>query len=356
MPIEITNASAQTILFSVLFLAGLALTAHKQTSVDLSIARTTELKGFAILGVIFAHIGYYLVSDHQFLYPLSTVAGIVVNVFLGISGYGLVKSFTQKPQTLTGFYRSRLPKLYLPMWIALAVACAARLIQGAAFPSLQSLTLSFLGIFPVADIYQSLNSPLWYFTFIIANYVLFPLFFSIKRPILSSFIFGGVACALVLLSLPVSEGVSNLYRLHVLAFPLGMLAASLPWPAPSSIRPWLRMMLFLLSAAIFTYVASHGHIGEGIRPEAQASFIGTMGLFVAFLTKPLESRLLNFFGTYSYELYLLHWPILLTDRWLFPHMPAAPALVLWLGLLSLASVGLQRATLTITRAGKPRPT
>lgn len=334
----------QTTLFTAVLLAGLLLTARKQPAIDLSLTLTNELKGFAILGVIFAHVGYYLVSDHQFLYPLSTVAGIIVKVFLFASGYGLVKSFTHKPQTITEFYRSRLPKLYIPMWIALVIACITRWAQGATLPSLQVLAFSFLGLFPVADIYQSLNSPLWYFTFIIANYLLFPVMFSAKHATLSAIIFGSVVGTIVFLPLPVSEGVLNLYRLHALAFPLGMIAASLHWSRLLSIRPWMRTSLFLVSTAVFVYAASHAHIGEGIWPETRASLIGTAGLLVAFLTKPLESRLLTFFGTYSYELYLLHWPILLADRWLFPHLPAALALVLWLGLLSLFSAGLQQFT------------
>ena len=215
-------------------------------------------------------------------------------------------------------------------------------MQGVALPSLESLALSFFGLFPVADIYQSLNSPLWYFTLIVANYILFPLIFSVKRPILSTLVFGGIIGAIAFFPLPVSEGVLNLYRLHILAFPLGMIAASLRWSRLPPIRPWLRTSLFLVSTAVFVYAASHAGIGEGIWPETRASLIGTAGLLIVFLTKPLESRLLTFFGTYSYELYLLHWPLLLADRWFFPHLPAALALILWLGLLGLFSAGLQR--------------
>lgn len=241
------------------------------------------------------------------------------------------------------------------MWIALVIACVARWAQGIALPSLQSLSLSFLGFFPVADIYQSLNSPLWYFTFIIANYLLFPILFSVKRPFVSSLLFLGAACTAAFLPLPVSEGVHNLYRLHVLAFPLGMLAASLRWPHVPSIRTWQKTILFILSTTVFVYAATHAHIGEGIWPETRASLIGTAGLLVAFLTKPLESRLLTFFGTYSYELYLLHWPILLADRWFFPHVPVALALVLWLGLLSLFSAGLQKLSRFMMRKNASQP-
>ncbi len=340
--------------FTILLLIGIAVSARLQQTLDLSPTRTAELKGFSLLAVIFAHVGYYLVSDGRFLYPLSTIAGIAVNLFLFLSGYGLVKSLLKHTQTPLEFYRSRLPKLYLPLWITLGIALLTVQGRGISFPSPASIALAFLGVFPVADIYKSINSPLWYFTFIITHYLLFPWFFSVKHPLLSSLLFGAVMSTIAFLPLPVSEGVLQLYRLHVFLFPLGMLAASINWFrfAPSS--TWKKYALCAVSIAIFVYAATHAHIGEGVWPEMLASFLGTAAVLVAFLTKPFESHLLTFFGKYSYELYLLHWPLLLSDRWLFPHLPATLALTVWIGLLSLASMTVHHLSKTVfTRINKP---
>lgn len=72
MQIFISDPVLQTQIFVVLFLIALALTIRKRTSTEaLPIETTQELKGFAIIAILFAHIGYFLATDTRFLFPLS---------------------------------------------------------------------------------------------------------------------------------------------------------------------------------------------------------------------------------------------------------------------------------------------
>src|SRR4051812_35906082 len=97
MQIEITDALPQTIFFSVLFL-GLILLSLKKVKPFSSLTKehTQELKGIAILTIIFGHIGWLLAKDHQFLFPLSALSGVGVNLFLFLSGFGLTLSEKKK--------------------------------------------------------------------------------------------------------------------------------------------------------------------------------------------------------------------------------------------------------------------
>ena len=50
---------------------------------------TNELKGLGILTVVFAHFAYMKVTNADFLFPLSIIAGVGVDLFLFMSGFGL---------------------------------------------------------------------------------------------------------------------------------------------------------------------------------------------------------------------------------------------------------------------------
>src|SRR3989338_4223352 len=81
---------------------------------------TQELKGFAILAIVFSHVGYFLALDHSFLFPLSVFAGVGVDLFLFVSGFGLATSACARGESVVQFYRRRLKNIYVPLWIVLA--------------------------------------------------------------------------------------------------------------------------------------------------------------------------------------------------------------------------------------------
>jgi len=93
MKILIDNPITGTYIFIVIFVFAILLSLRKKKSEGFfPISITNELKGVAILTVIFGHIGYFLVSDNRFLFPLSTISGVGVDLLLFLSGYGFVVS------------------------------------------------------------------------------------------------------------------------------------------------------------------------------------------------------------------------------------------------------------------------
>ena len=227
MPIQITNTIQSTYIFISILIIGIILTFRKKTAGGLSINLTQELKGFAILTIVFAHIGYYLVSDNNFLFPLTIAAGVGVNLFLFLSGYGLVASTLSKNISILQFYRRRLPKLYVPMWLTVLFFLILDFFVLAKTYSLASIGQTLLGFFPRADLFLDINSPLWYFTFIIFYYLLFPLVFYRKQPWLSGIFLFIVSYIVVLWNPAFLSKVIHLYKLHIIAFPLGVFIAGL---------------------------------------------------------------------------------------------------------------------------------
>ena len=108
MEISVADPFLQTIIFAVPLFLAIFLTVRKDKNPnELSIDHTNELKGIAIMMVIFSHIGYFLDSKDAFLYPLSVAGGVGVNIFLFLSGYGLTISSLKSSLSVFGFYYKR---------------------------------------------------------------------------------------------------------------------------------------------------------------------------------------------------------------------------------------------------------
>ena len=218
----------QTNIFILLLAAVVFLTVKKRASGSgLDVTFSNELKGVAILMVIFCHVGYFLTPDHTFLYPLSVAGGKGVDLFLLLSGFGLTVSALKYKPGIKEFYLKRLTKIFFPMWVVLIGFLVLDWLLLQRTYSSQVIIQSLLGFFPSADLYKDINSPLWYFTLIFFYYLLFPLIFFKRWPILSAGAFLLVGYFLADLNLPVNASVLGFYKLHYMAFPLGMCLAIL---------------------------------------------------------------------------------------------------------------------------------
>lgn len=361
MIISINNAVLATQIFSIIFIIGLLFSIRRQKSfAGLSIALTQELKGFAILAIVFSHIGYFLVSDHRFLFPLTIAAGLGVNLFLFLSGYGLTMSALAKPLSVLQFYRHRLFKIYTPFWLVIIILFALDFFIGHKTYGLAYMFQSFLGFFPHADLWADLNSPLWYFTLIIFYYLLFPLFFSKKNPWFSATMLYLAGYLIVRAAPAIIDNVIHLYRIHLFAFPLGVLAAGLVFNYPGSkiqamgqkiqqqfeknitvsrISYWL-VILVLLS--IFVYTLYNSNIGGAHWLEETTSLATGAVLILLFLMKKFEIKLLYWFGIFSYEIYLFHWPLMARFDIFYRFTPAWLATSLYLGLFLVLGWGMRQ--------------
>jgi peptidoglycan/LPS O-acetylase OafA/YrhL len=223
---------------------------------------------------------------------------------------------------------------------------------------------SFIGFFPRADLYADINSPLWYFTFILGYYLIFPLIFFKRFPVISSCIMLVISYVITQAPLPIGPGVLGLYRLHYLAFPLGMLFAAGTelllahqtklayfWKKIPQIPPILITLLRLLGIMACTYAIGYflinSGVGKSVRLEEIISVVTTGIVIVLALLLKASNRCVLLFGTYSYEIYLLHWPFFYRYSPLFALLPPAAALDISLGLLLIFAWMLQKVTALI---------
>lgn len=342
MQIEISNASTQNLIFIAIFLTLLCISAKKfNNNHSFTPALTEELKGFSILAIIFSHIGYFLVTDNRFLYPLSTIAGVGVNLFLFLSGLGLtISALKSEESSPLKFYLKRLPKLFVPMWIVLTVFLVMDyFILDRSF-QLKLIVQNYLGFFPWADLFKSVNSPLWYFSMILFYYLIFPLIFHKKMTYAAPLALLIIPYWVLKQELPIVIDVINLYKVHLVSFPLGVLFALIIQDKNLALlrfhfkniflRSNLKFLLIPLFIGVFAYTSINSGVGEEKKIEQTISLITMFSIIFVFIAKNIRSKILSLFGNYSYEIYLLHWPLLAQYDLFYRYLPASVATVCYL--------------------------
>ncbi len=339
MTISIANPVQATYIFMAILLVAIVIFCRKKKNSELfPVSVSQELKGLAILAVVFSHIGYFLITDHSFLFPLSVLAGAGINLFLFLSGYGLTSSALHKHYSIAQFYKRRLLKLFTPLWISLVVFLSLDFFILKISYSWSFIGSAIVGVFSHADLYHDFNAPLWYFSLILFYYLIFPLVFSKKYPWLSALGLYIVSVLLTNLNPSFLSGTLGFYELHLIAFPLGMAAANLVARKNnlsfSLRRGWLKTTLYYCSLAILigivAYTAIYSGVGKSPLTEELISLVTMAAIIGIFILKKIELKLFYVFGVFSYEIYLLHWPILYRYDIFFRWLPAWLALTLYL--------------------------
>jgi len=335
MAILIAEPMFQTFIVGIVLGAILLFSIRKKYSGEiLNLQKTQELKGFAILAILLGHIGYSLFPHQSFLFPLSVFSGMGVDLFLFLSGFGVTLSQIKNPLSFTDFYKKRLSKLFLSLWCVLLLFFLLDFFVLHKSYSLSEWVLSFLGIFSSADLWQNINSPLWYITFILFYYLVFPIFFNKKNPTLSALALFLVVWVVLQQGIPVDPAVKNLYQLHLFAFPLGVIFAGY-WPQVSRFleikKKYIASLLVILFTVGLCYFGIHSGVGKGVFFEQGISLLLVFFTLSIFILKRFEFRFLSLLGIYSYEIYLLHWPILSRYDLLYPYVPASIATIVYIG-------------------------
>lgn len=371
MPITITNVAQSTIIVIVVLLAAFFLSFRPSKHSDLfPVSVTQELKGLGILTVIFSHISYMLVTDYTFLSPLNIAAGIGVDLFLFMSGYGLTVAMLKKPLSTLDFYKRRLIKVMIPFWVVLFILFVANAVFLNITYPLPYMVQSFLGWFPHAYGYEDVNSPFWYITWMLMFYALFPVLFMAERLWLTAIIFAVIANLLGAFD-PLDLQANWLHRLHTNAFSLGILAVWLlqdkQWGEKlSKFRnesDGFGRYIFIAVMILFTiYMVAHLNSSDwpetaqllkslGVKAyvfEQTTSLLTMIGLITVFSMKKIDNKLLSIFGVYSYEIYMLHWPLMAHYDIFFHTLPAWLAVFCWL--LAFLAIGwlLQKITVPLS--------
>ena len=368
LPNEIlTFSSLQLSTYLVIAVAILVLftTFKNSTHSDVfPISVTNELKGLGILTVVFAHFAYMKVTNSDFLFPLSIIAGVGVDLFLFMSGFGLTVGMLKKPMKVSDFYKKRVIKIFIPFWIALIIMFIADALFMDKTYSVGYIIKSMLGFFPTADGFGDVNSPFWYITWMIMFYLLYPLVFFKDKPWLSAIILAVIA-TIIGTSNIFDLGSNWLHRLHTVAFSMGIILAWFLQVKEGKKNRFIEyikefrdnskdmkyIIIFIMFAIVFyvsqrtgagSWPALTAILGQGFFVEQLMSIVIMLAFTVIFILKKVDSKFLTMYGVYSYEVYLIHWPLMAKYDIFFVYLPAWAAVIAWLVAFILVSMLLQR--------------
>jgi len=328
------------------------------------ISVTNELKGLGILTVVFAHFAYMKVTNADFLFPLSIIAGVGVDLFLFMSGFGLTVGMLKRPMKTVDFYKKRVIKIFIPFWIALIIMFIADALFMDKTYSVGYIIKSMLGFFPTADGFGDVNSPFWYITWMIMFYLLYPLVFFKDKPWLSAIILAVIATIIGTFNI-FDLGSNWLHRLHTVAFSMGIILAWLLQVKEGEKNRFIEYikdfrdnskdMKYIVIAIMFVivfYVSQRtgagswptltSILGQGFFVEQLMSIVIMLAFTVIFILKKVDSKFLTMYGVYSYEVYLIHWPLMAKYDIFFVYLPAWAAVIAWLVAFILVSMLLQR--------------
>jgi len=85
-------------------------------------------------------------------------------------------------------------------------------------------------------------------------------------------------------------------------------------------------------AAAVGYLAIYSGVGKGLWIEESMNMLTVLLIVALFVVKRFELRLLSLFGLLSFEVYLLHWPLMARYDVFFGFLPASVALAAYLAL------------------------
>ena len=195
-------------------------------------------------------------------------------------------------------------------------------------------------------------------------YILFPLVFSTKRPWLSAIILSVIATLIGVYN-PLEMGDNWLHRLHTVAFSLGIIFAWLLFETKDKENKLVKVLkhfrneskfmpyvVIALMLAVVVYMSLHttaNHwptltaiLGKGYFVDQFTSIIIMFAFIIIFSLKRFDNKFLSIYGLYSFEVYLIHWPLMGRYDVFFDILPAWVAVVAWMVTFILVSWLLQK--------------
>jgi membrane-bound acyltransferase YfiQ involved in biofilm formation len=319
--INIYDPFATNIFIIIIFVLIALIFLHKEEfSTPLSLTQTVQIRGAAIIFIVLGHLWTHVSSVQIW----QNFAGCSVNTFLFISGYGIAASFFRKKINARSFIYKRIKKVIIPYWIATFIFILLDFLFLGDTLELNDLFLTISGV-NLNNATQNFDYVRWYITFQLFWYFVFLIaFYRFSSKVALNLIFVLAFLFFFLDYYLLDFGWSQFF-----AFPLGCFFAAYKDNFLSILKSYpliLKLGFLLVCCHIFIRYAIH--VKYISLPSIvlkmvyeMNSFIWTFSLvliFGLFGNYGYDSRFLEFIGKYSYEIYLLHGPLLIKYNFVFP--------------------------------------
>lgn len=312
---------------------------------DFNIQRTLPLRAILALLIVIHHISYVLAPQQLcIINSFQEWGSVVVGVFFFITGYGLMVSFRRKGTSyLHGFLRHRMRKLLPPFLLAT--------FGWLAFQTLLSGNNAFLALADLVD--GDTPLPNTWFVFAI---VLFYLFFFLAAKLTTearhiNLILWGFSTLYIIVLHQLGWG--GWWYNSVFALNIGFTYACVEPQVKLRLvrRPWL----LVASLALIGFVLYAALKVQACVPDCPAvcrylasCLVPLFVVLTVYCVGMVKSRVLDFLGSISYEIYLVHGCCIQflwghSERWWFFILLIYATGILAAWLLHLLCMGISQA-------------
>lgn len=119
----------------------------------LSKERTTMINGIFVVIVLFSHFNSYATSDiavDKIYYLFFKIGQLMVTPFLFYSGYGIYESIKNKKNYMDGFFKKRIVKLFVSVFLALVLYMILNIVIGKSY-DIKTILLSTIGFTSIGN-------------------------------------------------------------------------------------------------------------------------------------------------------------------------------------------------------------
>jgi len=285
-----------------------------------SFSTSNTLRGAAVIVLIIGHLS---VKDIKGFTPYEYAGQWAVTVFLFVSGIVLTKRYGLKHLD-KNFWIKRIERLIFPVWITFILFYFLDFLLVNRVYSPFKIILSFFGL----TTHGPPNGPAWYISYILFFYATFFIFSFLK--------INDLAKSLLILFISYCStycikffhlGILALWLRYTTIFPVSVLIGiylEKIWNVLEAFYNFSKTLYFLSIAGLFMLHYKYPLISAIVGEKLFPSYIRTLIIsfrplyliicvaMVSFFLDSLkrESRFLQFFGDYSFEIYLIHLPFL----------------------------------------------
>jgi len=325
----------------------------------LSRRATDQLKGIAIIFLLVGHISLKCIMGEQ----LTENAGAwAVLIFIVLSGATLVKVYGIN-NISSNFILKRIRRLLFPLWISLIIFYILDyVILNRTYPVLDML-IHFAGL--------SANVPPlhteWFITYMLFLYTNYYVIAKARAiPLIYVTILIGVLYATSYLIMRTDSLKSlQIWLAYTIVFPLGVLIGSYRGKIYSVLSVWLReqKIIFIISMAILfvgyeyiTNISASSPVLLKALLNATKNILFIISIFMLatiLATARYESVFLKILGKYSFEIFLLHYPFIVSYNIFLYDLSLTGLFVIYLIALVALSAALQRISNVLNRTLLP---